>query len=82
MEGCVMNNGREEREGYDAAELDRLWRLSYKDLAMAPGEPNARLREARFIMEVRAARETRQLGIVMTVATVVMAAATIAMLMK
>jgi hypothetical protein len=71
-----------EGEKYDSAELKRLWNLKYRDLAMAPGEPGARLREARFIMELRAARETRQLGIIMACATVVMTLATIVMAIK
>ena len=66
-------------EQYDSAELKRLWKLKYKELALVPGEPGARLREARFIMQARAAWETRQLGVVMAFATVVMTVATIAM---
>jgi hypothetical protein len=72
----------EEEKGYSSAELKRLWKLKYKDLAMAPGEPGARLRETRFIMQAKAARETRQLGIVMACATVVMTFATIVMALK
>jgi hypothetical protein len=62
---------------YDRAELERLWKLTYEDLALAPGDPKGRLKEARFIMQARAARETRQLGIVMACATVVMTIATL-----
>ena len=69
-------------EGYDSEELSRLWKLNYKELAMAPGRPNARLREARFIMELRVANETRQLGIIMMLATIIMAVATVVMALK
>ena len=71
-----------EDEQYDGAELKRLWKLKYRELAMAPGEPGARLWEARFIMQARVARETHQLGIVMACATVVMTFATIVMALK
>jgi len=74
--------GERQEEGYDAAELARLWSLNYKELAMAPGKPNARLREARFIMEMRAANETRRYGFVVMLATVVMAVATAIMALK
>jgi len=72
----------DENQQYDAVELKRLWKLSYEDLALAPGEPGARLREARFIMQARAARETRLLGLVMAFATVVMTLATIVQAFK
>ena len=72
----------DQEKEYSSAELKRLWKLKYKELAMAPGEPGARLREARFIMQAKAARETRQLGIVMACATVVMTIATIVMALK
>ncbi len=72
----------EEEKEYSSAELKRLWKLRYKELAMAPGEPGARLREARFIMQAKAARETRLLGIVMACATVIMTIATIVMALK
>ena len=68
-----------EDQKYDRAELERLWKLKYEDLVKAPGEPNARLREARFVMQAKVASETRFLGVVMAVATVVMAIATIVM---
>jgi hypothetical protein len=71
-----------EDKQYDRAELKRLWKLKCGELATAPGEPGARLREARFIMQARAARETRRLGIVMACATVVMTLATIVMALK
>jgi len=47
--------------------LKRLWKLEYEELAVAPGEPGARLREARFIMQARVAFETRRLGIIMAI---------------
>ena len=68
-----------ESSPYSAKELKRLWALKYEDLAMAPGEPGARLREARFILQVKVAYETRRSGIIMTWATLVMAAATVAL---
>jgi hypothetical protein len=67
---------------YNAAELARLWKLSYKELAMVPGEPGARLREARFIMQAKVALETRRLQFVIAVATVVMTIATVVLAIK
>ena len=69
-------------EGYDRKELERLWKLTYRQLALAPGDEGARLREARFVLEARAAAETRLLGIIMAVATVVMTLATVVMALK
>ncbi len=68
--------------GYSAAELARLWKLSYKELAMAPGEPSTRLREARFIMQAKVALETRRLQFVIAAATVVMTVATVVLAIK
>jgi len=76
-----MSDASDEK-GYDKSELERLWKLSYEQLALAPGEKGARLREARFIMQARAARETRQLGVIMTIATIAMTLATIVMAYK
>jgi hypothetical protein len=64
---------------YDLAELDRLWNLNYEQLSKAPGQPNGRLREARFVMQARVAWETRRYMLITTVATVVMTIATIVM---
>jgi hypothetical protein len=72
----------EDEKGYSQVELQRLWKLKYDKLALAPGEPGARLREARFIMQARAAHEARRMGVIMMVATVVMAIATVVMAMK
>jgi hypothetical protein len=72
----------EEEKGYSGAELRRLWKLKYEDLAMYPGEPGAHLREARFIMQARAAREANRMGVVMTLATVAMAIATVVIAVK
>jgi hypothetical protein len=69
----------EEDKDYSSAELKRLWKLKYEELVMAPGEPGARLREARFVMQAKVAHETRRLGIIMACATVVMTIATIVM---
>ncbi|WP_143135552.1 hypothetical protein [Burkholderia ubonensis] len=69
----------EDEKGYSGEELKRLWKLKYEELALAPGEPGARLREARFIMQARVALETRRLGIVTTCSTVIMAIATVVM---
>ena len=69
----------ENEKEYSQAELKRLWELKYDELALAPGEPGARLREARFIMQARAAHEARRMGFVMALATVVMTIATIVM---
>jgi hypothetical protein len=66
-------------EQYDLEELKRFWKLDYEQLAMAPGQPGARLREARFILQVRVALEARRLAVVMAIATVAMTIATIAM---
>jgi hypothetical protein len=74
-----MTNDEKE---YDAAELSRLWKLKYEELALAPGERGARLREARFILQVKVAHEAHRVGIVMVWATVVMAVATIVMAVK
>jgi hypothetical protein len=72
----------EDEKEYSLAELKRLWKLKYDELALAPGEPGARLREARFIMQARGAHEARRMGIVMALATVVMAIATVVMAVK
>ncbi|MHC4401269.1 MAG: hypothetical protein ACYTG0_16480 [Planctomycetota bacterium] len=66
-----------EKEEYDLAELRRLWKLSYKDLAEAPGQPNARLREPRFVLQAKVAWETRRCMLVTVCATIVMAIATV-----
>jgi hypothetical protein len=66
----------------DIEELKRLWKLDYESLAMAPGQPNGRLREARFVLQAKVALETRLLiksTFWMAVATFAMALATIAM---
>ena len=71
-----------ETEHYDTEELKRLWQMDYESLAMAPGQPNGRLREARFVLQARVALETRLLiksTFWMAVATFVMALATIAL---
>jgi hypothetical protein len=47
---------------YDPAALRRLWAMSYEQLAMAPGEEGARLREARFILQTKLAYETQRSG--------------------
>ena len=73
----MIEKENNEEKGYSAEELKRLWKLKYEELAMAPGEPGARLREARFIMQAKIAFETRRSGIIMTWATIVMAAATV-----
>jgi len=74
-----LKNTKEDdkEERYSAEALKRLWKLEYDKLAVAPGEPGARLREARFIMQARVAFETRRLGIIMAWATIVMAFATV-----
>jgi hypothetical protein len=71
-----------EDEKYDIDELRRLWNLDYESLAMAPGQPNGRLREARFVMQAKAALETRKMitsTYWMAVATFAMAIGTIAL---
>jgi hypothetical protein len=71
-----------DEQKYDIEELKRLWKLDYKSLAMAPGQPNGRLRDARFVIQAKAALETRSLirmTFWMAVATFAMAIATIAM---
>jgi len=71
-----------EEQKYDLGELKRLWNLDYESLAMAPAEPNGRLREARFVLQAKVALETRSLiksTFWMAVATFAMALATIAM---
>jgi hypothetical protein len=68
-----------EDDQYDLKELERLWNLNYKELAMAPGLPNGRLKGPRFILQARVALETRRLAFVMTLATIAMTLATIAM---
>jgi len=75
----MSEKGDDESSPYSAKELKRLWALKYEDLAMAPGEPGARLREARYILQVKVAHETRRSGLIMMWATVVMAAATVAL---
>lgn len=72
-----MDKKQTEEKQYDLKELRRLWALNYKELAQAPGEPNARLREARFIMQAKVAWETRRYMLVTTAATVMMAIFTI-----
>jgi hypothetical protein len=77
-----------EESGYDPDELDRLWIMDYEELAKAPGRPNGRLREARFVMQAKVANETRRLiwmtflmalaTFAMAVATIIMAVATLA----
>lgn len=69
----------EQDKRYDLDELKRLWKLNYKQLAMAPGQPNGRLRGFRFVMQAKAALETRRITFVMALATVAMTIATIAM---
>jgi hypothetical protein len=69
-----------ENDKYDREELDRLWKLNYEELAKAPGQPNGRLREARFVMQAKVAWETRLYMRVTTAATVVMSIATIVMM--
>ena len=68
-----------EKGQYDAAELERLWNMDYEELLKAPGQPNGRIREARFVMQARVALETRELTRKMVWATVVMAFASIVM---
>ena len=75
-------NEHEKHEKYDIDELRRLWKLDYKLLAEAPGGPNGRLREARFVMQAKAALETQSLIRItfwMAVATFLLALATIAL---
>ena len=48
-----------EEQQYDLGELKRLWKLDYESLAMAPAEPNGRLREVRFVLQAKVALETR-----------------------
>jgi hypothetical protein len=60
---------------YDIEELKRLWKLDYESLALAPGQPNGRLREARFVMQAKVALETLK----MINSTYWMAVATFAM---
>jgi hypothetical protein len=77
-----MSDTDKETEHYDREEFKRLWAMDYKSLAMAPGQPNGRLREARFVLQARVALETRLLMKItcwMAVATCVMALATIAL---
>jgi hypothetical protein len=73
---------------HDIVELERLWHLDYKELAMAPGkpmspgEPKASLTMARFVLQGRVALETKSLiksTFWLAVATAVMAIATIAL---
>lgn len=71
-----------EEEHYNIEELKRLWKLDYESLAMAPGQPNGRLRDARFVLQAKAALETRSLirsTFWMAVATFAMAIASIAL---
>jgi hypothetical protein len=71
-----------EEKQYDIEELKRLWKLDYESLVMAPGQPNGRLRVARFVLQAKVALETRLLiksTFWMAVATFAMALATIAM---
>ena len=67
----------QEDKGYSADELKRLWKLSHEDLALAPGQPGARIREARFIMQAKVAFEASRSGAIIARATIVMAAATV-----
>jgi hypothetical protein len=66
-----------EADRYNRDELDRLWKFNYEQLAKAPTEPNARLREARFVMQAKVAWETQRYMRITTAATVVMSIATI-----
>jgi hypothetical protein len=71
-----------DEEGYDMEELKRIWGLDYKALALAPGEPGGRLRDARFVMQAKSALETSSLSrmtLWMAVATGFMALATISL---
>jgi hypothetical protein len=85
-EATIYGNRRENNERRRAriqcCRTEAPLKLKYKDLAMAPGEPGAPLREARFIMQAKVAHEARRLGIIMGVATVVMAVATMVMAVK
>ena len=65
-----------EEKVYDRKVLQELWDLPYKDLCLAPSQVG-RLREARFVLQVRTALETSRYTKVITAATVVMALATI-----
>jgi hypothetical protein len=71
----------EDHEKYDIKELQRLWELDYKSLAMDPGK-TGRLREARFVMQAKIAFEARSMinsTFWLTIATGAMAVATIAL---
>lgn len=75
--GSHMSEQKDGEKKYDLAELQRLWKLTYEDLVEAPGRPNARLREARFVMQTKVASETRRYMLWTAGATIVMAIATV-----
>ena len=69
---------KKEDEPYNLERLKHLWELDYAHLAEAPAE-NDSLKEARYILQVRAAMEARRVAFVMGLATIAMAIATIVM---
>jgi hypothetical protein len=78
MKEIKMNDEKQ----YDKEALEHLWKLDYDKLVTAPGEPNGRLREARFVMQAKVAFETRKLinsTYWMAVATFAMAIGTAAL---
>jgi hypothetical protein len=70
-----------EKVYYDVAERERLRKMDYEQLVKAPGQPNGRLREARFVMQAKVALETRELTRRTVWGTIVMAFATIVQVM-
>ena len=71
-----------DKKDYDLNYLRELWDMSYEELAEAPGKKGDRLREPRFVMETKVAFEAQQLGRKMTWISVVMAIATIVMMIS
>ena len=71
-----MSEAKHEDEPYDPVALDRLWKMNYEELAKAPAS-EGRIREARFILQVKVASETRRFASITTVSTVVLTVATL-----
>jgi hypothetical protein len=73
---ALMSEGRHDNEPYNPVALERLRKMNYEELAKAPAT-QGRIREARFILQVKFALATRRFASITTVATVVLTIATI-----